>query len=195
MKHELPKLPYAHSALAPHLSSETLEFHHGVHHKGYVDKLNQLISGTEFEGASLEDIVRKSTGDIFNQAAQVWNHTCYWHSLSPTGGGSPARALAEAIGRSFGSLEAFKTEFSQKAGGLFGSGWAWLVRTPDGRLAAVQTNNAGNPLTEGNRPLLTCDVWEHAYYIDYRNERRRYIEAWWKIVNWEFAAANFAPRS
>jgi Fe-Mn family superoxide dismutase len=190
MTHELPKLPYALDGLAPHLSKETVEFHYGKHHKGYVDKLNQLIAGSGFESASLEDIVRKATGDIFNQAAQAWNHAFYWNSLSPKGGGSPKGALADAIAKSFGSFETFQKQFSEKAAGLFGSGWAWLVRKPDGGLAVVQTGNAGNPLTSGDRPLLTCDVWEHAYYIDYRNARAKYVEAWWKLVNWEFAAAN-----
>jgi Fe-Mn family superoxide dismutase len=190
MSFELPTLPYAPDALAPHLSRETLEFHHGRHHKAYVDKLNQLIPGSGFEKASLEDLIRKTTGDIFNQAAQAWNHAFYWQSLSPKGGGAPKGGLAEAIARSFGSFDAFQKQFSEKAAGLFGSGWAWLVRKPDGGLAVLQTSNADNPLRSGDRPLLTCDVWEHAYYIDYRNARVRYIEAWWKLVNWEFAAAN-----
>jgi len=190
MTHELPQLPYAPDSLAPHLSKETLDFHYGRHHKAYVDKLNQLLPGSGFESASLEQIIRKAKGNLFNQAAHVWNHTLYWNSLSPRGGGSPKGALAEAIGRSFGSFEAFQKEFSEKAAGVFGSGWAWLVRSPDGALAVLQTGNAGNPLTGGDRPLLACDVWEHAYYIDYRNARPRYIEAWWKLVNWEFAAAN-----
>lgn len=190
MSFELPTLPYALDALAPHLSKETLEFHYGKHHKAYLDKLNQLIPGSGFEKASLDDLVRKATGDIFNQAAQAWNHTFYWQSLSPKGGGAPKGRLAEAITKSFGSFEAFHKQFSEKAAGLFGSGWAWLVRKPDGGLAVLQTSNAENPLRSGDRPLLTCDVWEHAYYIDYRNARARYIEAWWKLVNWEFAAAN-----
>lgn len=191
MTHELPKLPFALDALAPNISKETLEFHYGKHHKAYVDKLNSLIPGTEFANASLEDIIKKAKGVIFNQAAQVWNHTFYWHSLSPDGGGAPKGPLADAIGKSFGSFEAFQKEFTEKAAGLFGSGWAWLVRKPDGKLEVEQTGNAGNPLTTGDKPLLTCDVWEHAYYIDYRNARPKYIEAWWKCVNWDFAGKNF----
>ncbi len=190
MIHELPKLPYALDALAPYVSRETLEFHYGKHHKAYVDKLNSLVPGTEFEKAALEDIIRKAKGVIFNQAAQVWNHTFYWHSLSPHGGGAPRGALAGALSNSFGSFEAFQKEFSDKAAGLFGSGWAWLVKKPDGKLAIVQTSNAENPLTGADKPLLTCDVWEHAYYIDYRNARPKYIEAWWKLANWEFAGKN-----
>ncbi len=190
MTHELPKLPYALDALAPHISRETLEFHYGRHHKAYVEKLNSLIPGSGFEGASLEEIVRRAKGAIFNQAAQVWNHTFYWHSLNPKGGGRPTSALADAINKSFGSVEAFQKEFSDKAAGLFGSGWVWLVKKPDGELAISQTSNAENPLTGADRPLLACDVWEHAYYIDYRNARPMYIEAWWKLVNWEFGAAN-----
>lgn len=190
MTHQLPTLPYAMDALAPHISKETLEFHYGKHHKAYVDKLNALIPGTEFEKATLEDIVKKAKGGMFNQAAQIWNHTFYWHSLSPKGGGEPSGKLADAIKQSFGSFEAFKKEFSDKAAGQFGSGWAWLVRKGDGKLAVVQTGNADTPLTGGDRPLLTCDVWEHAYYIDYRNARPKYIEAWWMLVNWEFAAKN-----
>ncbi|MGH8372291.1 MAG: superoxide dismutase, partial [Gammaproteobacteria bacterium] len=157
----------------------------------YVDKLNALIPGTEFEKAALEDIVKKAKGGMFNQAAQIWNHTFYWHSLSPKGGGEPSGKLADAIKQSFGSFEAFKKEFSDKAAGQFGSGWAWLVKKTDGKLAVVQTGNADTPLTGSDKPLLTCDVWEHAYYIDYRNARPKYIEAWWKLVNWEFAAKNF----
>ena len=190
MTHELPKLPYALDALAPHVSRETLEFHYGKHHNAYVDKLNSLVPGTEFEKAALEDIIRKARGGLFNQAAQVWNHTFYWHSLSPRGGGTPKGALAEAIAKSFGSFEAFQKEFSDKAAGLFGSGWTWLVKKPDGKLAIAQTSNAENPLTGADQPLLTCDVWEHAYYIDYRNARPKYIEAWWKLANWEFAGKN-----
>ncbi|MGH8370598.1 MAG: superoxide dismutase [Gammaproteobacteria bacterium] len=191
MTHVLPELPYAMDALAPHISKETLEFHYGKHHKAYVDKLNSLIPGTEFENAGLEDIVKKAKGVMFNQAAQIWNHTFYWHSLSPKGGSEPSGKLADAIKQSFGSFDAFKKEFSDKAAGQFGSGWAWLVKKTDGKLAVVQTGNADTPLTGSDKPLLTCDVWEHAYYIDYRNARPKYIEAWWKLVNWEFAARNF----
>lgn len=191
MTHQLPTLPYAMDALAPHISKETLEFHYGKHHKAYVDKLNALIPGTEFEKATLEDIVKKAKGGMFNQAAQIWNHTFYWHSLSPKGGGEPSGKLADAIKQSFGSFEAFKKEFSDKAAGQFGSGWAWLVKKSDAKLAVATTGNAETPITGSDKPLLTCDVWEHAYYIDYRNARPKYIEAWWKLVNWEFAAKNF----
>ena len=191
MTHELPALPYAMNALAHHISKETLEFHYGKHHQAYVNKLNSMIPGTEFETASLEDIVKQAKGGMFNQAAQIWNHTFYWHSLSPNGGGEPKGKLADAIKASFGSFDAFKKEFSDKAAGQFGSGWAWLVKKGDGKLAVVQTSNAGTPLTGSDKPLLTCDVWEHAYYIDYRNARPKYIEAWWNLVNWEFAAQNF----
>ncbi|NJD07275.1 MAG: superoxide dismutase [Fe] [Methylococcaceae bacterium] len=192
MSHELPALPYAKNALEPHISAETLEFHYGKHHQTYVTNLNNLIPGTEFESLSLEDIVKKSSGGIFNNAAQVWNHTFYWSSLSPNGGGAPTGALAEAIEKSFGSFDKFKEEFTKCAVTTFGSGWAWLVKNADGSLALVSTSNAATPLTTGQTPLLTCDVWEHAYYIDYRNVRPKYLEAFWSLVNWEFAAANFA---
>jgi len=192
MAHTLPELPYAMNALEPHISKETLEFHYGKHHRTYVDKLNGLIEGTEHAGASLEDIVRRSTGGVFNNAAQVWNHTFYWHCLSPNGGGRPDGALAKAIDEAFGSFDAFHQQFSDKAVTLFGSGWAWLVKKPDGKLAIVQTGNAETPLTGDAKPLLTCDVWEHAYYIDYRNARPKYLEAFWQLVNWDFVAKNFA---
>lgn len=190
MAHELPKLPYALDALEPHISRETLEYHYGKHHKAYVDKLNALIPGTEFEKLPLEDIIRKANGGLFNQAAQVWNHSFYWHCLSPNGGGEPAGALGKAINDGFGSFEEFKKQFSDKAATLFGSGWAWLVKKPDGKLAIVQTPNAETPLTTEDTALLTCDVWEHAYYIDYRNARPKYIEAFWNLVNWEFVEKN-----
>ena len=192
MAHTLPDLPYAMNALEPHISRETLEYHHGKHHRTYVEKLNGLVEGTEFAGASLEDIVRRSSGGVFNNAAQVWNHTFYWHCLSPQGGGAPGGELAKAIDAAFGSFEAFHQQFSDKAVTLFGSGWAWLVKKPDGKLAIVQTGNAETPLTGADVPLLTCDVWEHAYYIDYRNARPKYLEAFWKLVNWDFVAKNFA---
>jgi superoxide dismutase, Fe-Mn family len=192
MAHTLPDLPYAMNALEPHISKETLEFHYGKHHRTYVDKLNGLIEGTEHAGASLEDIVRGSTGGVFNNAAQVWNHTFYWHCLSPNGGGRPDGALAKGIDEAFGSFDAFHQQFSDKAVTLFGSGWAWLVKKPDGKLAIVQTSNAETPLTGDAKPLLTCDVWEHAYYIDYRNARPKYLEAFWQLVNWDFVAKNFA---
>ncbi len=192
MAFELPPLPYAKDALAPHISQETLEFHYGKHHQTYVTNLNNLVPGTEFEGKSLEDIVKNSSGGIFNNAAQVWNHTFYWNSLSPNGGGEPEGALANAINRTFGSFEKFKEEFTKCAVTTFGSGWAWLVENKDGSLALVSTSNAACPLTSGQTPLLTCDVWEHAYYIDYRNARPAYLEAFWRLVNWDFAAKNFS---
>ncbi len=192
MTHTLPPLPYGKNALEPHISAETLEFHYGKHHQTYVTNLNNLIAGTEFENLSLEDIVKKATGGIFNNAAQVWNHTFYWHSLSPNGGGEPTGALAEAINKAFGSFEKFKEDFSKTAITTFGSGWAWLVKNADGSLALVSTGNAATPLTAGQTPLLTIDVWEHAYYIDYRNLRPKYVEAFWNLVNWDFAANNFA---
>lgn len=192
MEHTLPALPYAMDALAPTISAETLEFHYGKHHKAYVDNLNNLIKGTEFENASLEEIVKKSSGGVFNNAAQVWNHTFYWNGLSPNGGGAPTGALADAINAKWGSFEAFKEAFTKCAVTTFGSGWAWLVKTPAGELDLVSTSNAATPLTTDNKALLTCDVWEHAYYVDYRNARPKYVEAFWNLVNWEFVAANFA---
>ena len=192
MEHTLPPLPYAHDALAPHISKETLEFHHDKHHHTYVTNLNNLIKGTEFENASLEEIVKKSSGGIFNNAAQVWNHTFYWESMKPNGGGQPTGALADAINAKWGSFDKFKEEFTKVAVGTFGSGWAWLVKKTDGSLDLVSTSNAATPLTTDAKPLLTCDVWEHAYYIDYRNARPKYVEAFWNVVNWDFAAKNFA---
>jgi len=189
--HTLPPLPYAKDALEPHISRETIEYHYGKHHQTYVDNLNKLIPGTEFENMSLEQIVLKAQGPIFNNAAQVWNHTFYWHCLKPGGGGQPTGELAAAIDKQFGSFANFKQQFTQAAVGLFGSGWAWLVKKKDGSLAIVQTGNAGNPLTSGDTPLLTCDVWEHAYYVDYRNARAKYVEAFWNVVNWDFVAANY----
>ncbi|BBA34984.1 superoxide dismutase, Fe [Methylocaldum marinum] len=191
MTHELPPLPYAKNALEPHISAETLEYHYGKHHQTYVTNLNNLIAGTDFEKLPLEDIIKKSSGGIFNNAAQVWNHTFYWNSLKPNGGGAPAGALADAINQAFGSFDKFKEEFTKCAIGTFGSGWAWLVKNADGKLAIVSTSNAGNPMTSDQTPLLTCDVWEHAYYIDYRNARPKYVEAFWNLVNWDFASKNF----
>jgi Fe-Mn family superoxide dismutase len=191
MVHRLPELPYSRDALAPHISAETLEFHYGKHHQAYVDNLNKMISGTEFEDATLEEIVRRAKGGLFNNAAQVWNHTFYWNCLSPGGEGEPSGGLMGAIGDAYGSLEEFRNQFTQKAVTTFGSGWAWLVRDAGGGLALESTSNAGNPLTEGKTPLLTCDVWEHAYYIDYRNARPKYVEAFWNLVNWNFVEANF----
>ncbi len=191
MKHELPPLPYAMDALAPHISKETLEFHYGKHHQGYVNKLNAGIEGTEFENSTLDDIVRQATGSRFNNAAQVWNHTFYWNSMSPNGGGKPAGKLAAAIDHSFGSFDKFRAEFSAKAAGLFGSGWTWLAKKEDGSLTLMNAQNAETPLRTGETAILTCDVWEHAYYIDYRNARPQYIEAFWELANWEFATKQF----
>jgi superoxide dismutase, Fe-Mn family len=186
----LPKLPYPADALAPSISKETMDYHYGKHHAAYVANLNKLVPGTPFEGMSLEDIVKKAKpGPIFNNAAQVWNHTFYWNCLSPKGGGEPTGELAAGIQKAFGSTAKFQAQFTDAAVTLFGSGWAWLVRKPDGGLAIQGTSNAGNPMTDGNAPLLTCDVWDHAYYIDYRNVRPKYVEAFWNIANWPFAAS------
>ncbi|MBL8376285.1 MAG: superoxide dismutase [Fe] [Burkholderiales bacterium] len=192
MEHKLPELPYALDALSPHISKETLEFHYGKHHQTYITNLNNLIKGTEFENMSLEDIVRKSSGGMFNNAAQVWNHTFYWMGLSPKGGGEPSGALAAAINAKWGSFAKFKEEFTKVSVGTFGSGWGWLVKKADGSLDLASTSNAATPLTGADKPLLTCDVWEHAYYIDYRNARPKYVEAFWNLVNWDFVAKNFA---
>lgn len=190
MTHTLPDLPYSNDALAPHISPETLEFHHGKHHNSYVTNLNNLVPGTEFADSSLEDIIKKASGGIFNNAAQIWNHTFYWNSLSPNGGGEPTGKIADEINKNFGSFADFKTKFSECAAKTFGSGWAWLIKNSDGSLEIVSTSNAGNPMTDGKTPLLTCDVWEHAYYIDYRNARPKYVEAFWNLVNWDFAEKN-----
>ena len=192
MKHELTALPYEKNALEPFISAETIDYHYGKHHQTYVTNLNNLIAGTEFENLSLEDIVRKSSGGIFNNAAQVWNHTFYWNGMKPNGGGKPTGALAEAINKAFGSFDKFKEEYSKCAVTTFGSGWAWLVKNADGSLALVSTSNAGCPLTAGQKPLLTLDVWEHAYYIVYRNARPKYVEDFFNVVNWDFVAANYA---
>ena len=192
MAHTLPPLPYAMDALQPHISKETLEFHYGKHHQAYVTNLHHLIKGTEFENMSLEDTIRKSSGPVFNNSAQIWNHTFYWNSLSPKGGGSAAGALGAAIDKKWGSFDAFKEAFSKSAVGNFGSGWTWLVKKADGSVDIVNTSNAATPLTGADQPLLTCDVWEHAYYVDYRNRRPDYVAAFWNLVNWEFAGGNFA---
>ena len=193
MAFELPALPYAQDALQPHISAETLEFHYGKHHKTYVDKLNGLVDGTDLAGKSLEEVVRASQGPVFNNAAQVWNHTFYWHCLSPNGGGEAKGAVAKAIDSAFGSFAAFKEQFTNSAVNNFGSGWTWLVKGADGKLAIVNTGNAATPLTDKALvPLLTVDVWEHAYYIDYRNARPKYMEAFWALVNWDFVNANLA---
>lgn len=192
MKHELPPLPYAKNALEPHMSAETLEYHYGKHHQTYVTNLNKLIEGTEFADMPLEEIVKKSSGAIFNNAAQVWNHTFFWNCLSPNGGGEPTGALAEAINKSFGSFENFKKEFTDKTVAIFGSGWSWLVKKADGSLEIRQTANAHTPLEDDSvKTVLTCDIWEHAYYIDYRNVRPKFLEAYWNLVNWDFASQNY----
>ena len=188
---ELPPLPYEKNALEPNISAETLEFHHGKHHQAYVTNLNNLIKGTEFESAALEDIIKKSSGGVFNNAAQIWNHTFYWQSMrSPKKDNAPAGKLADAINKAFGSFDKFKEEFSKSAVGNFGSGWTWLVQRPDGSLGIVNTSNAATPITGSDKPLFTIDVWEHAYYIDYRNARPKYVESFWDLVNWDFAAKN-----
>ncbi|HID81919.1 MAG TPA: superoxide dismutase [Fe] [Chromatiales bacterium] len=192
MLHELPDLPYAKDALEPHISSETLDYHHDKHHQAYVTNLNNLIPGTEFEKMSLEEIVKKApAGGIFNNAAQVWNHTFYWNCLSPNGGGEPTGALADAINAAFGSFADFKEKFSTSAVTNFGSGWTWLVKNADGSVEIMNTSNADSALTSGKTPLMTCDVWEHAYYVDYRNARPKYVEAFWNLVNWDFVASNY----
>lgn len=191
MAFELPALPYARDALLPHISPETIDYHYGKHHQAYVTNLNKMIEGTEFADKSLEDIIKSSEGGVFNNAAQIWNHTFYWNSLSPNGGGAPEGALAEAINAAFGSFDEFKQKFTASALGNFGSGWTWLVSNADGKLEIVNTSNALTPLTdEGVTPLLTVDVWEHAYYVDYRNARPEYLNHFWDLVNWEFAASN-----
>ncbi|MCB9869972.1 MAG: superoxide dismutase [Planctomycetes bacterium] len=190
MAHELPKLPYAMDALQPHISAETLQFHHGKHHAAYVTKLNAALPGSGFENASLEEIIKKASGGLFNNAAQTWNHTFYWNCLKPNGGGEPSGTLKAAIDSAFGSFASFQEKFTAEAANHFGSGWAWLVKNPAGKLEICSTHDAGNPMTSGHTPLLTCDVWEHAYYVDYRNARPDYIGAFWKLVNWEFVASN-----
>lgn len=193
MAFELPKLPYEKNALEPHISEETLEFHYGKHHNTYVVKLNGLIQGTDLENQSLEDIVKKSTGGIFNNAAQVWNHTFYWHCLAPNAGGEPTGTIADAINKNFGSFDEFKQKFTESAINNFGSGWTWLVKKADGSLDIVNTSNAATPLTDETvTPLLTVDVWEHAYYIDYRNLRPDYLSHFWQLVNWNFVNQNYA---
>lgn len=190
MTHVLPKLPYAMDALAPYISQETLEYHYGKHHQAYVNNLNNLIKGTEFENLSLEETIMKSSGGIFNNAAQVWNHTFYWHCMTPNSAGEPSGKLADAINKTFGSFDEFKKLFSQTAISTFGSGWAWLVKK-DGQLEIISTSNAGTPMQQGKTALLTCDVWEHAYYIDYRNLRPTYVDNFWKLVNWDFVNEKF----
>ena len=186
---ELPPLPWARDALAPHISAETIDYHYGKHHQTYVTNINNQIKGTEFENADLVTIVKKSQGGMFNNAAQVWNHTFYWNCLSPKGGNEPTGKLADAIKKAFGDFAKFKEEFTKTAIGTFGSGWAWLVQRPDGSVGLVSTSNAQTPLTGTDVPLLTCDVWEHAYYIDYRNARPKYIEAFWNLANYDYASS------
>ena len=193
MEHTLPALPYAKTALAPHISEETLDFHYGKHHQTYATNLNNLIKGTEFESLNLEEIIKKSSAGIYNNSAQVWNHTFFWHSMKPNGGGAPTGALAAAINAKWGSFDTFKTAFQASAVGNFGSGWTWLVKKADGSVDIVNMGAAGTPLTTGDKALLTIDVWEHAYYIDYRNARAKYVETFLaSLANWDFAAANFA---
>ncbi|HNZ56210.1 MAG TPA: Fe-Mn family superoxide dismutase [Methylophilaceae bacterium] len=193
MAHTLPALPFAKNALVPHISEETFEYHYGKHHQTYVTNLNNLIVGTEFENASLEDIIKKSSGGIYNNSAQVWNHTFFWNSLKPNGGGAPTGALADAINKKWGSFDEFKKAFQASAVGNFGSGWTWLVKKPDGSVDIVNTGAAGTPLTTADKALLTIDVWEHAYYIDYRNARAKFVETFLtSLANWDFAASNFA---
>ena len=193
MAFELPALPYEKNALEPHISAETLEYHYGKHHATYVSKLNGLVEGTDMANKDLEEIVKSSEGGVFNNAAQIWNHTFYWNSLSPNGGGEPTGALADAINAKWGSFADFKAALIDKAVNNFGSSWTWLVKTADGSLDIVNTSNAGTPLTDASlTPLLTVDLWEHAYYIDYRNARPKYLEGFWALANWDFAASNFA---
>ena len=190
MTFQLPQLPFDKKALEPFISANTLEFHYGQHHQTYVDNLNKLVVGSAFENATLEEIVLKADGGIFNNAAQIWNHTFYWNCLKPNAGGVPSGIVADAINKSFGSFEEFKQKFSTASVTLFGSGWAWLVKDQQGNLQIIQESNAGNPLKKGLKPLLTCDVWEHAYYLDKQNRRAAYVEDFWKIINWDFVAEN-----
>jgi len=192
MEHQLPELPYPEHALEPYMSRETLAFHHGKHHKTYINKLNELIKGTQYEDMELESIVRAASGPVFNNAAQSWNHAFFWNCLSPDRGSKPNGRLAEAIDSRFGSFDLFKNKFSTAAAELFGSGWAWLVKDTTGMLDIETSSNADTPITRSRKPVLTCDVWEHAYYIDYRNARPEFLEAYWNVVNWDFASRNYA---
>lgn len=191
MNFELPKLNYELNALEPHISQKTLEFHYGKHHQTYITNLNKLIVGTEFENSTLEEIIKSASGGVFNNAAQVWNHTFYWEGFSPKGGGVPKGKIADAINNAFGSFDAFKEKFATAAATLFGSGWAWLVKKADGSVEIVQESNAGNPMKSGLKPLLTCDVWEHAYYIDYQNRRVDYIASFWNLIDWDVIEKRF----
>ncbi len=195
MSYKLPALPYAQDALEPHISRETVGFHYGKHHAGYVKKLNELLKGHKLEDATLEEIVRRSSGEIFNNAAQVWNHNFYWQCLSPRGGGEPSGDLASEIKSAFTSFAAFRKKFAEIGEHTFGSGWTWLVRNSAGSLEIVSTQNAETPIKAGQTALLTCDVWEHSYYIDYRNSRPDYIKAYWNLVNWQFVAQNATQTS
>jgi Fe-Mn family superoxide dismutase len=192
MEHKLPALPYAKEALQPHISAETLEYHYGKHHQTYVTNLNNMIKGTEYENMSLEEIIQKSSGGVFNNSAQVWNHTFFWNCMTPNGGGAPTGKVADAINAKWGSFDKFREEFNKSALGNFGSGWTWLVQKTDGSVDIVNTSNAGTPLTTSDKALLTADVWEHAYYIDYRNARAKFLDAFWNVANWEFANQNMA---
>jgi Fe-Mn family superoxide dismutase len=191
MENKLPELPYALDALSPHISKNTLEFHYGKHHQAYVNNLNNLAKGTKFENASLEEIIKEADGPIFNNAAQVWNHTFYFLAFNPKGSGGPKHSLAEVINKSFGSFDVFKERFSNAAATLFGSGWAWLVKKDDGSLEILKESNAGNPLRNGLKPVLTCDVWEHAYYLDYQNRRPDYIKSFWRILDWNIISERY----
>jgi superoxide dismutase, Fe-Mn family len=191
MNFTLPKLSYALDALEHHMSQKTMEFHYGKHHQAYVNNLNNLLPGTKFENATLEAIIKEADGPVFNNAAQIWNHTFFFMSFSPQGGEEPAGKIAEAINKNFGSFDEFKDKFSKAAVSLFGSGWAWLVKKADGSLEILQESNAGNPLRKGLIPILTCDVWEHAYYLDYQNRRADYVEAFWKIIDWNIIEKRF----
>lgn len=190
----LPPLPYEMDALQPQISRETLEYHYGKHHQAYVTNLNNLVAGTDLENKPLEEIIKTQNGGVFNNAAQVWNHTFYWHCMKPQGGGEPTGELLDAINKDFGSFSSFKEQFTKTAIATFGSGWAWLVRNPQGGLEIVSTSNAATPLTTPNKALLTCDVWEHAYYIDYRNARPKYLDAFWNLVNWDFVTVNYKSK-
>ncbi|MFA5047124.1 MAG: superoxide dismutase [Paludibacter sp.] len=191
MKFSLPELPYAHNALDPIISEKTIDFHYGKHHQAYVNNLNGLIEGTEYENLDLSSIVKKSEGPIFNNAAQIWNHNFYFLSLTPGSGSVPGEKLAKAIDTAFGSLDAFKTEFNKASVSVFGSGWGWLVKDADGKLSIVKESNAGNPITRGLTPLITFDVWEHAYYLDYQNRRADYVAALWDLVDWNVVSARY----
>lgn len=188
----LPPLPYEMDALQPYISRETLEYHYGKHHQAYVTNLNNLVAGTDLENKPLEEIIKTQKGAVFNNAAQVWNHTFYWNCMDPKGGGEPSGELLAAINKNFGDFNSFKEQFTKTAIATFGSGWAWLVKKPNGDLEIVSTSNAETPLTTQNKPLLTCDVWEHAYYIDYRNARPKYVDGFWNLVNWDFVAVNYS---